>query len=440
LKIKPIIHWILVVAVLTITVSACKKDFDKVGAAIIPNINKLDVLFSDTASIYVHSNLVDSLRTDESVYNLLGSIMDNDFGRTDAGFSAQFRLVNVSPTIGDNPVLDSVILYLSYGGYYGDTNTMLNLRVYEISELLYKDSAYFSSREFQNFGFDYTDFSFQPHPKTPFYGDGDTSTSRLKINLDRFSNEIGEKILQADSIDLLDNTYFTDYFKGLYFEVDPVYSNGSVIYFDLLSSTTRLFIYYHDTTSKEIALSVNSNSARINHFNHDYLASSNSNFINQVIHEDTTLGDQSVFLQSMGGVTSKMYFPFMKSWMADKKILVNEAKLILPAQEIGQGYSNPPNLSLLQFTESGGLTFLLDAYEEGSFIGGSYDSTNSTYNFRITRHIQGLMMDSWGDYGLSLYIPSSASSAYATILNGPKSLDAVLPKMRLEIRYTEISK
>ncbi len=419
----------------------CKKDPDAIGAALIQHTNLPDVLYSDTSSLLSYSREIDSVRTDENSVNLVGSMSDPVFGRSDATFTAQFRLLNENPEIGEDPVIDSIILTLAYANYYGDTTTGMNLRVYELSEQIYKDSVYFSNGSFENFGFDYADMYFQPHPKTGFVPEGDSlpRTARLRVDLGKYTHELGEKILNADSAYLSDNQQFVEYFKGLSIKTDPVYQGGSILYFDLISSVSNLTIYYHtDTVTRNLPLIVNTNSARINHLHHDYEATTDNIFRQQVLEDDTTLGKEKVFLQAMGGVKTVIKFPFIQDWMKNQSILVNEAKLVLPVPQHPEYLYPAPQLGLIQINEDGTSSFLLDELEGADYFGGQYDSKAMAYNFRITRHIQWLMQNKYEDYGLSLFISSPGSNASRSVINGSQAEEPAIP-MRLEIRYTEVN-
>ncbi len=148
----------------------------------------------------------------------MGSYYEQIFGTSTASFYTQVRLSSVNYDFGPNPVLDSLVLTLDYNGYYGDTNSSLAIHVYEVSEQMYRDSAYYSNEDISNEGFDYANTHFIPRPNTPVYPVSDTIAElpRLSIRLSDISPDLGNKILNADSASLADNANFVNYFKGLY--------------------------------------------------------------------------------------------------------------------------------------------------------------------------------------------------------------------------------
>ena len=82
-----------------------------------PENSKIKVVWNDTTTVYAYSTVVDSIRSDEFVYNYLGSIVDPVFGSTIAGFYTEFLLSSISgekDPFGPNPQLDSLVLQLAY--------------------------------------------------------------------------------------------------------------------------------------------------------------------------------------------------------------------------------------------------------------------------------------------------------------------------------------
>src|SRR5436190_1618908 len=76
--------------------------------------------FTDGQRIVASTMIQDSLYGDETSLNLAGSMNDEIFGTTVAGFYCQPRLSSVNADFGVSPSLDSVVLSLTYYGYYGE--------------------------------------------------------------------------------------------------------------------------------------------------------------------------------------------------------------------------------------------------------------------------------------------------------------------------------
>jgi len=427
------------IAVITIFAYSCKKEPDEVGASIIPESNILKLGFTDTASLKAYSRLVDSVRSDETIVNLLGSYTDPVFGRVTTSFYSQFRLPVTNYDFGSNPQPDSLVLSMKYAGYYGDTNLPQSIHVYEMSQAIFRDSVYFSNQNLPNYGTDFANYSFYPRPRTSLITADDTLAPQIRINLSKYSFELANKILNADSIDLSDNEQFLEYFHGLYIEAEPNPNQASILYLDMMNVLSNLTLYYHNDSSDSLylVLNVNENAARFGHFNHHGYQQADQDFKNQLLYNDTSLGKQQLYLQTMGGVVSTIEIPYIYNWFENQqKVLVNEARLIMtPYDDQSDLYTKPSSLSLLKLNEEGNSEFLEDQFEGEGYFGGAYDSASNSYYFRITKYVQDLMMGRQEDYGLSLYISGVSVRAERLWLYGTEPADTS-KRLRLELRYT----
>ncbi len=425
-----------------IFIQNCKKEPDRVGAEIIPANKKLNVDYSDTATLYAHSRLMDTLRTDNTSKSLFGSYNDPVFGRNDASFYTQLRLASTNPDFGSNPRIDSVILSLLYSGYYGDTLMPHTVHVYEMSEPIYFDSIYYSYQNFSDYGIDFANYTFYPKPTHPVYLQGDTVQAQLRVNLSDYSTDLGYKILSADTSILSDNEKFLEYFYGLHIKVDPVGYSGSILYYNLISSSSELSIYYKNDTADSLSYSliINQNCARVNHFDHNYESSQDQIFKKQLLgnNPDTSLGAKLLYLQSMGGVETKILFPFIDKWFSTEKVVVNEAKLILPIEDTESDYPEPSSLVLLRINKEGNTVLLEDQSEGPEYFYGD-TIVNNSYEFRITRYIQQIMMGNYEDYGLLLYnYGVSVNSDRVVLLGTNPDGKSNNERLKLALKYTII--
>ena len=113
-----------------------KPDFDDGGLAI---------NFVDTFSITTKLIEEDSIRTDLSIYNLLGLYNDPIFGPMSSSIYSQVVLSGVNVDFGsDTAVLDSVVLTLDYEALYGDTASPMSINVYVLDESLNASNQYYS--------------------------------------------------------------------------------------------------------------------------------------------------------------------------------------------------------------------------------------------------------------------------------------------------------
>lgn len=434
-----------VLVAITLILPSCAKDPGKIGTILQPGSSFLKVRYTDTTSVVAYSVIDDSVRTDELTRNAIGYVNDPVFGATKASFYTQFVLSTNGHNFGDTPQLDSLVLQLVYSGAYADTNTSLTLHTYQMTGDIYVDSAYYNRRTFAVGENDFSNYSFQPRPNDSVYFDGDTLPPLIRINLSKYSTQLGEYLLAADSAnDMIDNEGFLEYFKGLYLTPSAVASAGALAYFNLISSGTRLTLYYSTTVNDTIYDSlqynyfISTSAARVGHYDHFY-DNVSSDFRSQVVDGDTTLGNHKFYIQGFAGVKTIIKVPNPKSWTNLVNVAVNEAKLILPGGDNPQFYGAPSQLVLVQRLADGSYEVLSDYNAGISYFGGTYISSSNRYEFRITRYIQSIISDSTtANYGLYLLVNAGSVNPESFIFNGIQPNADSTARMKLEILYTDL--
>ena len=435
----------LVAAALVLAFSSCKKMPHTIGNDLIDDNNYINVFFTDTAQVTCHSFL-DTIGTKKVRYALLGGINDPVFGLTEAGFYTQFRFSSAGQNFGSAPVLDSVVLQLSLARVYGDTTAWQTVHVYQLTDSISSSDPYYS---YSTVPCDLTDlangFSFRPSLKSSnLIMGGDTITHPvIRIPL---SHEFGQFLLQIDSSAYTNPDLFKNYFKGLCVTCDAVSQNGSVSSIELTNNTlTMLQLYYHDAAMPQNALRyhyyVTSDDNFFNHFDHDYTQGS-PELAQQLLQGQTQLGQQKTYLQSMGGVRTRISFPNLPHWADTLKqghILINEAKLILPAPpDIDTTCFTAPNkLVLIGFNADNTTYILPDNFEGDSYFGGSYNAHSKTVTFRISEYAGRIVLNKTENHGLSLGIEGASYNAYRWIINGPEAAEE--QRMKLEVTYSIVN-
>ena len=303
----------------------------------------------------------DSVRSDENSLNLLGSLYDPVFGESKSSFSTQLLLSESAIDFGDNPVLVSAELSLTYAGYYGDSTQQMEIEVAKLDQRIYVDSVYYSNNIPEA-----TDL-IATHSFYPYASDPDTlGKYTLKLNLDN----LGQEILNASSEDLIDNNSFIEYLKGIQIRTTSI--GGSIIYFNLKDVDSKLTITYNDSLKLDLLMS--SSAARINHFEQAH----------QLTNE---LG-----VQSMGGYNLKVVF---SDTFVDSLQLLLEEKPInaayLTFNQINEtsDYSAHSDLSLVRVNADGTKVFMEDFFEGETHFGGALEG--SRYTFNISKHLSMLL-------------------------------------------------
>ena len=419
----------LMIGALALAFASCKKSPETIGNGLISDSDYISIAQTDTLTMVCHSFL-DSIGTKNVSSGLLGSMNDPVFGLTQAGICSQFRFSAAGQMFGDAPVVDSIVLQLYLSSYYGDTTQTQTVHVYSLTDTLSADENYYSNTEVAIGDVDYANgYQFQPRPRTKLHVVGTDTVGQPIIRIP-LSNTLGEFLITLDSTAYKEPKLFKQYFPGLCLRCDAVTGNGNISYINLTNNSfTLLQLYYHNAATPEKAKRydyyVTSADTYFNQFVHDYTLA-DAEFRSQVLEGDTALGQQRLYLQTMGGVRAKIVFPTLTHW-ADtlsegSHIIINEAKLIVPAASVDTAvYTAPSTLSLVYFKEDGTSSILPDYYEGTSYYGGSYSTTHNYAMFRITEYLQDLLMGKLVDHGLSLGINGGSYNAQRLVINGPET-------------------
>lgn len=440
-----LIYLALMIGTLALAFASCKKSPETIGNNLISDNNYIGVYFTDTTEIVCHSYF-DSIATSHATSALLGATKDPIFGQTEAGFYTQFRPSVAGQSFGNNPVMDSLVLQLCISGYYGDTTLMQTVHAFALTDSLMVDSSYYSYSTVVTENIDLANsHHFSPHPRTKVHIIGTDTVTQPIIRVP-LSPELGNYLMTLDSSAYSRPDLFKQHFKGLYLTCSPVSMNGAISYINLTNNTyTMLQLYYHDAATPEKSMRYNfyvtSSDAYFNHFDHDYTQGS-PEFVSQLVEGQETLGQSSIYLQTMGGVRAWVKFPNLSHWtdlLEGCHLVVNEAKLILPASTMltDSVFKAPTNFILLGF-KADSTTYLLPDYYEGSgYFGGTYSTSKQAVTFRVTEYLQSIIMEKKDNVGLCLGINGAAYNASRLVINGPESNE--MEKMRLEVTYSIVN-
>jgi hypothetical protein len=419
---------------LAIILNSCKTD-EEIGVEVQPPEDKLIIGFDEQFGISAYTIKEDSVKSDETLLNLLGSYNDPVFGTSTAGFYVQFRLKDNGVTFGPNPVIDSVVLALAYSSYYGDISVNQNVKVYEVTEDFKKDSVYYSNRRFSYDPIALADYSFVPKPNDSVSVNGVKYGPHIRIRLD---NAFGQEFLNESGLtSLSNNDEFVKFFKGLYVAAEPRMVKAAILYLSIMAEPSCLALYYHndDGDSLNYAFVINENSARVNVFDHYGYSGADHDFQQQIA-GDTSRGEQLLYLQAMSGVKTFIRIPSLKE-VFPEPVVINKAELVIPVRsDANDGFVKPAQLTLVKIESDSTLSFLLDELYGSAYFGGTYNSTTKEYRFNIATYIQNCILNS--DYrGLGLYLAISGASVKGDrlVINGPANTEN---NLRLEITYTRI--
>ncbi|MGC1205206.1 MAG: DUF4270 domain-containing protein [Flavobacteriaceae bacterium] len=346
---------------------ACDKDFSNIDSAVLGKDNTNFTIKDTTLSITAYNKKLNSLQINGLASNLFGVFNDPVYGQTKASIVTQVSTSNASPDFGDNTVIDSVILKIPYyttltgetddegnakysiDSLYGDGSIKLSvyrnnyfLRDFNPSGNLSDAQNYFSRSDvaangtdnyaitetavinFDNFKSDLIEENLTFKPKEgnfylETYSDEDTDNDgqpdvdtriseapsfRIKFtNTDFWKALIIEK---EDDIVLSNNSYFQNYFRGLYFKAENTTEDGTMFMLNTRSADASIIIYYtYETTTTDAAGASTTTASQSTYnmsFSGNILNTFNNNY-NLVTLEDgdKTLGDETLYLKGAEG-------------------------------------------------------------------------------------------------------------------------------------------
>jgi hypothetical protein len=425
------------------TFLGCKNDPAKIGIDIQPETERFSVKGTDTTTIFAHSVFLDSVRSDKTSRTMLGSYNDPVFGTSTVALNLQFRLSTASLELGESPVLDSMILSLQYASMnlsgldeifaYGDTTTTQTFRVYEITDNSFIDTIYYSNQILTTNNAESAIHVFEPKPTDSIVIEDEKVKARLRIKME---DSFVQKFRDASVDDLSSIENFLSFLPGLKIQPDDVSDGGAILFFDATSTFTRLTLYYSNQSEDSLIyhFPVTSTSARFMNFSHDYSLASAE--FQQQLNGDTTLGQQKFFLQSLAGVAAVIELPYIKEYSKNKNLALNLAKLIITNSDTENEFAPPVDLVLFNISPDGSNTFLADQFEGVDYFGGSYESSNGEYFFRITQQMQNILQSDTIPPRFYLSISGASIMPNRVVCNG---FNQPSSRLRLELIFTELN-
>jgi hypothetical protein len=432
----------------------CKDDPNNTGMELLPGSDLKNVELSvekESISAFTKKDVL--IKTDEPNYNVFGTFNDPVFGKTSASMAFHARLPYY-PDLADSLNLDSLVLYLLYKEFYGDTVTTQHLKVYELQEEVKIDTVgssgagdfpYYQDVDLKALAFPTPVGELAFVPKFELDStETDTIIQELAIRLDQ---SLAEKLFLADSVDMVNNEVFLEFFKGLYVEAQDLSEGGALMRVSTLSGGSNLTLFYNyydaeeDSTMRDsLIYRINSSSARISSYTHDY---STTDFVSRL--EDETTQDSLIYLQTLGGLRAKVMVPSLDNWkdsLSTSNLVINKAQLVFHVDTVKSDYHKyeiPSRLILraIDGTDPDGEGYFpSDIQVSESLYGGFYNSSDATYRFNITHHLQDIINDpEMENHGFYLSTAFQNEDTRRVVLKGATSHVGI----GLEVTYTKLN-
>jgi hypothetical protein len=399
------IFQLTLLTMIALIVGSCQKEVLKLGSDILPSGDFVSMKSIDTLSVFSYTMSDDSIRTDKAPNSYLGQLYDPYFGTSTAGFVTQIRLNRVWDKVAFTVDSMKLILHL-VGNKGGNTDAIHSFSIYEISDQIYNDSAYYSNTRLNTTGFKVTGIPF-PKLRT------DTAYNDIEIKLPDNGVALGNYIIRDTSKLFYSNVVpdFRSYFKGLYFQMDPSPDPLLVtlsLVWDQVTFYNYFVLYGHNGDGTFATYSFNldakSINAYYNRFNHDYTTATLGD---KMAHRNTAYKDTLSYLQGLNGVYTKVTLPGLAKLKKDEtlgKIAVNRARLVVPfkfKKTATEFYFNSlPQKLYLRYKVKNGTRYDVTDYLMGSasdlshnFFDGVIDSVANVYNFNIPAFVQSYLED-----------------------------------------------
>lgn len=405
-NIKPAIIISGLILGLIISFTACENDPSDIGVGLQPGSDKI-ILATDSLSVFTRTVKDSSIASDERSLSLLGSYQDEFFGLTNASFISQVTLSTGNVSDDTEISVDSLKLILNYGGYFGDTTQSIAFKLYRIMETDFDiDSTYYSDYEIENASTNLTllgEYSFTPRP-------GEDTIAFALENTDLLS-------FFGDNSIYTDEDGFKEAFKGMYLEAVPQTANGGCIsYFNLTSEDSRLLMYYNDSLTYDFL--INSSSARINMFEHDY-SNASPELLDAL--NNPNENNEYAFIQSAAGLKTELRVEDTAQLNALINQGINRAQLqVTVAKDYFSSSEIPEQLALVYKNENDLFEFLTDYKVSSDHFGGVYNEDDETFTFNIPLYLQDLLSGNlYAENFLSMFALSNRTSAsYCAIYGG----------------------
>lgn len=412
---------ILILLALLAIMGACRKP-TLIGEGLIPPEDQLNSERQDTFTVITTVLREDSAVTNFNLFFPLGSLDQEFIGKSSASLYIQPLLPTNDLFLGEEPVIDSIVLVLDYAALYGDTNAVHSVNVYKVIEEFDRQSNYLSDQRLLTL----------PEPigrKAGFVPNLDDSVDvlgvrqapQLRIRLsDGFAQQFGD---DSDTVKFQNDTTFTQFLKGLYVEADTSggHSN-SIMVLNLQDANSGLVLYYSNETADSLQAVFPLFGNRFSTYTHDYTGTEAGELLSS---PDPPEGDSILYLQGLTGLKAKVTVPYLDSLDG---IAINKAEFVFPLRlENDTLFPAPGRLLLIEGDSLNRNEFFYIDYNSETYIsvvdqdflfsginydyGGQLDTVVNrngesipAYRFNLTRHFQKILQGDIDNDGFMLIV------------------------------------
>lgn len=477
---------------------ACETDYSTLESDVINNENATNFnIISEKYDIIAYTKKLGPVQTNGLGLNSLG-IYDDTYGRTTASFVSQMTTAAFDPKFGEEVAIDSVVLTLPYFAsaieveedgnivYRVDSvikRKPIKLRIFESNYFIRdfdpngdfnESQAYFSNKsasptEIISEGvLEGEELIILEAPQTSYLGNNKIAISdqgfaleavnaedvvevsqrvspgiRLKLDPTFWQNKI---IDQEGTAVLSNQNNFLDYFRGLYFKVEPVDNEGSFLILNVGGQSSNIMIYYtrlnpsasdDESPTEQATFELRFGPNRINFMDNDFTTQIPGDDV-----VDDVNGDSRLYLKGGEGAVANIklfngediddnpdvnIFEEFKSAFVEvdeegkfkkSKRLVNEANLVFYVDQDMVQDGEPNRIYLYDIANKSPLN---DYYLDGNIgslpsfsiinhlgplqrVNGEPNGDGIKYKLKITEHINNLLLRDSTNVSLGLAV------------------------------------
>ena len=404
---------IIPIFILAITFS-CEEDPSKLGADLLPDSDKIDILYDTTLTFnsYVFENK--AVATSNLSSYPIGIIDDEYFGMFNSEYAGQFLPAVLVNSINVDSIIsiDSAILYLDIDGVYGSLESNLKFNVYELNTEIEDSSnhVYYSDEDISNF-YSSTDLI---NTDSKICGD---SLVIIPLN-STFSDKF---ISNGDTINKT-SVYFKSIFKGISIIPDTYTSQGCLLTTNISSYDTKIVLYYKTNSDDSLSLTYQlKNGYRFGEYTTDYSTGKISDFLNNA----PNINDSLLFFQGCNGVSSKITFSdYTETFSPDSSYSILNTELTIPVfKDDNFEHFPPPEKLYFYYSDADSNLIPVEDY-------GYYDDSKSLYSFNISKHLMNFLNGNIEDSCLNIGMSNKSINPDRVILKSGENI-------KLKVTYTK---
>ncbi len=336
MKKKLFLPYTMAIFAIILGLASCNEDFETIGTEIVRD-QGLNIEVNREATVVAYSRKLAPFRSNGLGKYQLGVYNDEVFGDAQVSILSQVALSSTDPDFGENAVVDSVHIYIPYLSTATDvtdevtTYTLdsiyglapFHLELFESNYLLRELDPSTNFEEIQTYYTDQgslfedflgaslvevTDFKPEATEIELHEGEGDDlEITRLEPGFRAaLSNHFFQELIinRAGNPELLSNTNFTEYFRGINIKATPASVNGTLLSVNLADAYIDINYSFddedEDSGRASETFTINFSGIAVNTFEN----SLNTSIADDLANVDRVNGEENLYLRGGEGIMS----------------------------------------------------------------------------------------------------------------------------------------